>query len=98
MDIAEREESASSGRSPRRSRRQRSAIERAADAVVALKGSPPEPPPAPAPAPTPEVFEATVPVAVVPPPVVLPTADGFRDLLGQAVGLRLDAVTRTYRM
>ena len=96
MDTREGDESASPGRSPRRSRRQRTAIERVADAVVALKGAPPAA--APSPAPAPEVFEATVPIAVAPPAPVLPAGEGLRDLLGQAVGLRLDAVTRTYRM
>jgi putative ABC transport system ATP-binding protein len=100
MDTREGEESASPGRSPRRSRRQRSAIERAADAVVALQGGATPAPEIelPLPAPTPEVLEATVPIAVAAPPPPLPFGDGFRDLLGQAVGLRLDAVTRTYRM
>ncbi|HEX6548526.1 MAG TPA: ABC transporter ATP-binding protein/permease [Candidatus Dormibacteraeota bacterium] len=53
-------------------------------------------PPVKAPAPplAPEVLAETVTVAAV------PTAkpDAFRDLLGQAVGLRLDSVTRSFRM
>ena len=40
----------------------------------------------------------TVPVAVPAPPAPRLDADAFRDLLGQAVGLRLDSVTRTFRM
>src|SRR2546423_859728 len=53
MDTREGDESASPGRSPRRSRRQRTAIERVADAVVALKGAPPAAAPSRPPAPPP---------------------------------------------
>jgi ABC-type lipoprotein export system ATPase subunit len=41
-------------------------------------------------------IDDTVPVAV--PQRDWPSLEGFRDLLGQAVGLRLDGVTRTYRI
>jgi len=95
-------------RPPRRSRRQRSAIERAADAIVAYQALPAGQEPAEAvaeavvEAPTaPLVLEATVPVAVVEapePPTSASAFDGFRELLGQPVGLRLDRVTRSYRM
>ena len=107
-------------RPPRRSRRQRSAIERAADAIVAYREKLPpavgdviEPAadvateePAPPTAlevveapPVPLLLEETVPLAVVASPApALPPFDGFRELLGQPVGLRLDAVTRSYRM
>jgi len=40
------------------------------------------------------VFEAAPPAPEAPPPP--PTVDEFRDLLGQAVGLRLDAVSREF--
>ena len=40
------------------------------------------------------VVEAASPAAEAPPPP--PTVDEFRDLLGQAVGLRLDAVSREF--
>jgi ABC-type glutathione transport system ATPase component len=128
--VREREESDSPGdslgatptRPPRRSRRQRSAIERAADAIVAYKAAPAgedlvveavEAPPqallAVVEAPSPpvlevmagaQVLEETVPVAVVAPSPPPPpsTFEGFRELLGQPVGLRLDAVTRSFRM
>ncbi len=51
-----------------------------------------EPPAAPA------VIPETVPVAVAAPRTPPRDLDGFRDLLGQPVGLRLDAVSRTFRM
>ncbi|HEX6350911.1 MAG TPA: ABC transporter ATP-binding protein, partial [Candidatus Dormibacteraeota bacterium] len=102
--MRELEDSETHGRPPRRSRRQRSAIERAADAVVAFTPGPPGEVPEPEPEPeavaeVPEVLEVTLPIAVAPAPrPQVPPVDGFRDLLGQAVGLRLDSVTRTYRM
>jgi len=105
--VHEREEAETPGRGPRRSRRQSSAIERAADAIVALQGAPaaaavepaPRPPAVVVEPPPAEVLEATVPIAMVPAPAPapVPPSEEFRDLLGQAVGLRLDAVTRTYR-
>jgi ABC-type lipoprotein export system ATPase subunit len=127
--VREREESDAPGdslgatprRPPRRSRRQRSAIERAADAIVAYKAPPagedpvveavgtPHPPllavvEAPPPVlevmAVPQVLEETIPVAVVAPspPPSPSTFEGFRELLGQPVGLRLDGVTRSFRM
>ncbi len=142
-DVQEREEAELEGlsidavhrrRPPRRSRRQRSAIERAADAIVALRTpatadlaliqSAPELEPEVAlvqelalardeaevlepaavleaelqPVPIVEILAETVPVAVAAPEPAPAPGEGFKDLLGQAVGLRLDAVTRSYRM
>jgi putative ABC transport system ATP-binding protein len=97
----------------RRSRRQRSAIERAADAIVAYKDrfppaaedaveaavEAPAPPPVLEVVAVPKVLEETVPLAVVATAAPPPSAfEGFRELLGQPVGLRLDGVTRSYRM
>jgi putative ABC transport system ATP-binding protein len=50
--------------------------------------------PAPAATAVAEVLAETITVAAAPEP----GPDPFRDLLGQAVGLRLDSVTRTFRM
>jgi len=45
-----------------------------------------------------EPVEIAETVAVAVPQAEWPRPKGFRDLLGQAVGLRLDGVTRTYRI
>ena len=62
----------------------------AAEVATEAGPAPPAEPPALA-----AILEETVPVAL---PPAAPARDGFKDVIGQAVGLRLDGVTRRYRM
>ena len=68
---------------PRRRRRRARKQARAAEATVSANGSP-------------YIVQAPVTAAEPQPELKPPEVDEFRDLLGQAVGLRLDAVSREF--